>query len=402
MASKPAEQLVLQREAFKVLGINPAHKAILCLDGGGIRGIMTIQLLKRIEELTGKACHQIFDMVAGTSTGGIIAGLVASGKTASEIEALYDTFVRRVFRARIGGHQLLNPPKWTKADYRARLFEELGNKTLAQACEQNQIDLLITSHDVAEGEETFFSYLRGRTEQKNTYGSVPLRTVMEATMSAPTYFFPMERFVDGGVTTFNDPSLAAMMEAVEYGPEANDYQSDQITLMSFGTGCRTQFIEPANTADPPGLDSKFWLTWLMTESGNDSADMQSYLFRARKILRVDYRRFQISLDRKAVELIPDREISAPNVTRARTLHALDNRELSAIEMDNVDYFPVMKAIGQSMAEFICSTDSGNNCFMRDLTRPGKRSDWLVTRSGRPEDLKLMLSNPAWIDTVQDV
>src|SRR5450432_517190 len=76
-------------EAFKNLAIQPTHRAILCLDGGGIRGILTLQLLKALEAQAGAPCHQIFDMVAGTSTGAIIAGLIASGRSAVEIDELY-------------------------------------------------------------------------------------------------------------------------------------------------------------------------------------------------------------------------------------------------------------------------------------------------------------------------
>jgi Patatin len=51
-----------------------------------MRGILTIQLLKKLEEVAGIPCFDLFDMVAGTSTGGIIAGLIVKGLTATEIE----------------------------------------------------------------------------------------------------------------------------------------------------------------------------------------------------------------------------------------------------------------------------------------------------------------------------
>src|SRR5262249_35636786 len=161
--------------------------------GGGVRGIMTIQLLKELEEQAGAPCHQIFDMVAGTSTGGIIAGLIASGYTAVEIEGLYEKFLTKVFvRRGIFANQFTAPPASSKMSYRRILSETLRDQTLQQACDRTGLDLLITAHDVAEGEETFFSYLRERTPERNAYASVLLRAVMEATMSAPTYFTPLE------------------------------------------------------------------------------------------------------------------------------------------------------------------------------------------------------------------
>ena len=180
---------------------------------------LTIQLLKALEEQAGAPCYRIFDLFAGTSTGGIISGLVASGKTALEIEALYEKLVSKVFQRRdLFANQFVNPPAWSKASYRRLLKELLGDVSLQAACDGTGIDLLLTAHDVAEGEETFFSYLHERPAEKNRYGGVLLRAAMEATMSAPTYFNPLERFVDGGTTTYNNPTLAAVLEAVQYGP----------------------------------------------------------------------------------------------------------------------------------------------------------------------------------------
>lgn len=72
------------QSAFHRLGIPKNNRAILALDGGGIRGILTLQLLKALEEEAQAPCYEIFDMVSGTSTGGIIAGLIATKHTAAE------------------------------------------------------------------------------------------------------------------------------------------------------------------------------------------------------------------------------------------------------------------------------------------------------------------------------
>src|SRR5262249_58578335 len=129
--------------------------------------------------------------------------------------------------------------------------ELLGNVSLEDACKTTDLDLLITAHDVAEGEETFFSYLRERPASRNRYARVLLRGAMEATMSAPTYFRPLERFVDGGTTTYNNPVLAAVLEAVQYGARTTDMNA--LSVFSFGTGCRTQLIAPDQVPNPPGL-----------------------------------------------------------------------------------------------------------------------------------------------------
>jgi hypothetical protein len=384
------------QRAFARLRIPEKNRALLCLDGGGIRGIMTIQLLKELEQQAGAPCHQIFDMVAGTSTGGIIAGLVAAGRTAVEIDHLYRTFVTKVFTRRdLFASQFLNPPAWTKTRYRKILKETLGNVTLREVCDRTGIDFLITAHDVAEGEETFFSYLRERPE--NAYAGVLLRAVMEATMSAPTYFTPMERFVDGGTTTYNNPSLAALLEAVQYGPP--QYEVGRVTIFSFGTGCRTQLIAPEQVPHPPGPDVAFWLDWLMTESGNDASDMQSDLLRAARVTSgCDYRRFQISLDRVAMAKLPDLELGNIDATDANRLSELTDKELSSIELDNVAYFPVMQAIGEAYVEFLRRHAQASNrpLFSYDLIDDRGR-ELLVTRTGDVERIARQMSDPAFID-----
>ena len=94
-----------RKSALEKLKVPAGNKTILCLDGGGIRGILTIQLLKKLEETAGLPCFELFDMVAGTSTGGIIAGLIAKKYTALQIGGLYEELVGQVFHPRFLGNQ---------------------------------------------------------------------------------------------------------------------------------------------------------------------------------------------------------------------------------------------------------------------------------------------------------
>jgi len=386
------------KQAFDVLKIPSDNRALLCLDGGGIRGIMTIQLLRALEKRAGAPCHQIFDMVAGTSTGGIIAGLIASGRSADEIDDLYQKLVAKVFQRRdLFSSQFLDPPAWSKASYRRALKELLGDVTLAQTCAARGLDLLLTAHDVAEGEETFFSFLRERPAQGNTYGGVLLRAAMEATMSAPTYFTPMERFVDGGTTTYNNPALAAILEAVQYG--GGGYACGKLSVFSFGTGSRTQLISPEHVPNPKGLDTPFWLSWLLVESPNDASDMQSDLLRATKVLGgCDYRRFQISLDPTAVAKLPDLSLTDVHVTDANSLHELTEKELSTIQLDNVGYFPVMRAIGDAFVQFLDENArvTRRPMFGYDLVDE-RGKELLVTRTGDTTRIARQMGDPAWVD-----
>jgi hypothetical protein len=396
--SKPANGQGRQR-----IAIPENNRAILCLDGGGIRGIMTIQLLKRLEEIAGAPCHELFDMVAGTSTGGIIAGLIAAGKNALEIEDLYTKFVHLVFTNRsFYSSRFIDPPKYTKKHYRAILQSTLEDIRLSEACGRTGIDLLITSKDVAEGEETYFSCLRDADGKSNgAYNDVLLRAVMEATMSAPTFFTPLERFVDGGVTTYNNPTLAAITEAVRYGPSGK-YLANALTVMSFGTGYRCQFVKPAEVPNPPGIDAYFWLQWIMSEAGADASDMQSYFLRSGICAGLDYRRFQISLDRTAIGKLPNQSLSSDPHTPQQWLYDLTDEDLAGIELDDVKHFNVMRAIGAGIVAAMdqIAKAGGAKPFTVDLINPKTKSDLLVTREGDIERIKTQMSDPAWLDNFE--
>jgi len=132
-------------------------------------------------------------------------------------------------------------------------------------------------------------------------------------MSAPTYFYPFERFVDGGVTTHNNPSLGAFIEAISYSTnkdengkrKPSEYSLPNVTVYSFGTGATQHFIKPNRTLNPKGNDIKFWLDWLINETSEDASIVQENSFRSLIILnKVRYNRYQISPDSTAMRKLP--------------------------------------------------------------------------------------------------
>lgn len=392
--------------AFKKLKIDPLDRLILSLDGGGMRGILSIQLLKQLEKVAGIPCYELFDMVAGTSTGGIIAGLIVKGKTAQEIEALYEELIREVFHHRPIGNRFLNPPQYSKKKYRELLKELIGyNLTLEEACKINDVDLMITSRDMSAAEETFFtSFKQADGSYYGTYKDVLLRAVMESTMSAPTYFYPLERFVDGGVTTHNNPSLGAFIEAVSYSTPKDKnkkripsaYSIPNITVFSIGTGATQKFIKPMETLNPKGYDLKFWLDWLINETSEDASAVQENTFRSLMMQNsVVYRRFQISLDPPALKNLPNTDALDEKIYGSKWLWDLDENSLGSIDMADMTHFKLMQVIGQQMADFIMNSGNG---FTEDLAKDGK--DILVTFSGDIERIRKQMSDPEWLDGFQ--
>lgn len=383
-------------QAKKALGINVNNKAILCLDGGGMRGILTIQLLKQIESIANIPCYELFDMVSGTSTGGIMAGLIASGKTAIQIETLYVQLVTKVFQKRgIFAGRFIDSPAYDKVNYRSNLEAIIGDITLAQVCKQNNIDMMITSKDVTGNEETFFTcFNNSPTVQSGTYKDSLLRYVMEATMSAPTYFRPFERFIDGGTTAYNNPSMAAVMEAVCYGGKGK-YTADKLTVFSLGTGITVKSVTADTAANPQGLAAYFWLNYVMDESSQDASVTQIDFFRSGLMTGIDYRRFQISFDTQALRKIPNKDLSLTHEVQADSLHDLTDIELQGIAMDDVTKFDLVKLIGQSMTEYIMQS----NKFQKDLIDPKSQRDELVTAFGDVKAILQNMTNPAWENSV---
>jgi patatin-like phospholipase/acyl hydrolase len=397
--SMPAER----KKAFKKLNIDPSDRLILALDGGGMRGILTIQLLKKLEEVACIPCYDLFDMVAGTSTGGIIAGLVVRGLTAAEIEVKYDELIKEVFHKRPIGNRFINPPQYSKRRYRELLKDIIGDLTLQDACIIKDLDLMITSRDMSAAEETFFTaFKQADGTYHGTYKEVLLRAVMESTMSAPTYFYPLERFVDGGVTTHNNPSLGAFIEAISYStPKGEDgkrkpssYKLPNVTVYSFGTGATQHFIKPTKTLNPKGNDIKFWLDWLINETSEDASSVQENTFRSLMINNsVRYKRYQISLDPPAIKKLPNTDELDKKIYGSKWLWDLDEKSLAKIDMANLTHYPLMKIIGRQMAQYIMDS---KNAFKEDLVNENE-NDQLVTFSGDITRIRTQMSSAKWLD-----
>jgi len=387
----PFQDPAVRATARRNLNIPLGNRVIVSVDGGGMRGILALQLLKKVEEIAGAPVHQWADMVAGTSTGAIISGLIITGHTAGDIEQDYKDLVTKVLTKRnFLANRFLDPPAFDKKNYRVLLKGLVGDVTLQQAAAKTGLDLLITARDMTAGEETFFTCFNRKGAFEGTYKDVLLRAVMEATMSAPTYFLPFERFVDGGTTTFNNPTAAAVLEALCYGGEGK-YVEGKITVFSFGTGASQRFIQPQDTADPKGADVAFWLGYVMDETSKDASEMQMDLLRSGLLRKMDLRRYQISFDARALALLPN--------------NPLAGADPGVIDMADVSKMPLVAVIGQGMADYICPPAEQNlppakrkgNWFRRDLNDPETDRSPLVTAFGDIDAITRNLADPAWVD-----
>ncbi|MFL5819383.1 MAG: patatin-like phospholipase family protein [Solirubrobacteraceae bacterium] len=221
---------------------------ILSIDGGGIRGIIPTAVLAEVERRTGRATATLFDLIAGTSTGGVIAlALTAPGPggrprlSAAELLDLYveegpRIFSRSLLRTVLTLDGLLDE-RYSDAGLEAALRRYLGEARLADAL----TPVLVTAYALEERRPFLFKSRRAQVRPARDY---PMRVVARATSAAPTYFEPetvrSDRggavgLVDGGVCVVN-PAMSAYAEARRDGAEV-------ALLASLGTGQQTRPID---------------------------------------------------------------------------------------------------------------------------------------------------------------
>ena len=205
---------------------------ILSLDGGGVRGYLSILILEKLEKALNrilneeKVIAERFDLIAGTSTGGIIATALAIHKSAKEIREIYEQMMKVVFVPTAKG---LKKPKYNQKVLKKILKEIFDNKTLNDV----KTHLCITSVDIATSKPKFFKspYLEiyhQRADEK-------LVDIALATSAAPI-FFPLANtkhfhfLADGGLIA-NNPSMIAVLEGYKITKNF-----DKIKLLSIGTG----------------------------------------------------------------------------------------------------------------------------------------------------------------------
>jgi patatin-like phospholipase/acyl hydrolase len=186
---------------------------ILSLDGGGIKGVFSAAFLAAIEEDLGIRVQDHFDLIAGTSTGGIIALGLGLGLRPREILEFYLTQGPQIFPG-------IRPAKW----FQHWLLRKYGQKPLEDALRRCFKDarfgdskkrLVIPSYNI--GEDDVYVFRTAHSERLRRDYKIPAWKVGLATSAAPTFFPSMRgidrlRLIDGGVWA-NNPSMVAIIEA---------------------------------------------------------------------------------------------------------------------------------------------------------------------------------------------
>ncbi len=297
---------------------------ILSIDGGGIRGLIPARVLQEIENLTGRRIADLFDLVAGTSTGGILAlGLTKPGQaggpeySAADLVELYESEGPRIF-SRSAWHHLYALNNLAEERYDATGIEQVlgeyfGDSRLSEAL----TPLLVTSYDIERRAPYFFKSYRAADDPDR---DTSMAAAARATSAAPTYFEPhridipgtndYRALVDGGVFA-NNPTMCAYVEAKDLYPTAVDYH-----VVSIGTGQLTRRI-PIDEARGWGL--AMWAQPLLGVVFDGVSDTVDYQVRA--MCRTDtdvqpYHRLQVALTEGNDDMD---DVSATNLRALRVL-----------------------------------------------------------------------------------
>lgn len=264
---------------------------ILSLDGGGIRGLLASRLLERLGAKRSGWMGSI-DLLAGTSTGAILAAAIAAGLEPSVISRIYSERGREVFDETIW--DLTDVDRLVRADYRNKnlktvLAQTFGSRTLGDL----ERKVVISAFDLDSGEPTregvrswkpkFFHNFEepGSSDRDEQVVDVLMRSC-----AAPTYFPVYQGFVDGGVVA-NNPSMCALAQALH--DDTGGQHVSYIALLSVGTGANPRYLET--------LDGDWgyaqWLKPLVNivlEGGSGIAD-----YECRQILGSRYHRLNPTL-----------------------------------------------------------------------------------------------------------
>ncbi len=222
-----------------------ARFRILSIDGGGIRGVFPATYLADIESRLSTPLAAHFDLVVGTSTGGIIAIGLGLGVPASTLAALYRERGREVFGRPANALLRFIRPKYGNEGLVRCLRETFGDAQLgASACR-----LCVPSFDAVSGKAKVFK--TSHRPEFVTDWKLPAWKVAAATAAAPTYFpaFSVcegDAKLDGGIWA-NNPALVGLTEAFKLGTAPAD-----IDLLSIGTG-EVAFEMPSHAAARAGV-----------------------------------------------------------------------------------------------------------------------------------------------------
>lgn len=297
----------------------PSLKKVLAIDGGGIRGLIPAIMLAEIEKRTGRRIADLFDVVAGTSTGGLLAlGLTLPGLdgrprySAQDMVDLYWQEGSAIFssslRYRLMSVWGLAAPRYPSRSIESVLRSYFGQHRLKECLSH----VIVTAYEITQRETFFF---RSHRAGQNEAYDFAMADVARATSAAPSFFKPKQvRAGDGKVYTLVDGGLSvsnpAMAAYIDVKLRWNQPDCD-VLLLSLGTGEYKESYAYPKMKNWGMLESVVPLIEMMAQGGSEVTS-----FYAEQFLRQGcpdrYFRFQVDLQRNQIHL----DCVKPNNLRA--------------------------------------------------------------------------------------
>lgn len=254
---------------------------ILSIDGGGLRGVVPLTILKKVEAMTGKRITENFDLIAGTSTGGLIACAISVKDIQNDTQPLYT--LDKILNVYVERGKEIFPKKGRLSSSFSKVTDMFSPRYGTEGIERVFKDvlksyrmsdvlnhILISSYDLKNNSPLFF---KSREGKHNAEKNILLYDIARATSAGPTYLpsyelyypdneeNPFRNCIDGGVFV-NNPSLAALSEFSKnfkfYLPELEkekDIVYDEVYVLSVGTGSYSGQI---SNSDSKYKGALFW------------------------------------------------------------------------------------------------------------------------------------------------
>lgn len=233
-------------------------RQLLALGGGGFRGYFTAAVLERLERTADRPLREVFDVVAGTSVGGLIAAAIALGVPATEIRSALEQHGPRIFEA---GRRRLTPRalvRLFRSGYRseplANAIDAMLGEDAARPLSRIDTPLVLSAVDAGSGHAVL---LRSRGLAGVTESSpLALADALLATAAAPSYFPPhhtaLGTLVDGGLVA-NAPDLVVLTETMR----CLGTPLERLRVLSVGTASPVREPRRHRSGSRPGIAS--WL-----------------------------------------------------------------------------------------------------------------------------------------------
>lgn len=317
---------------------------ILCIDGGGLRGIVPLQFIKEIERITKEPIHKTFDLIAGTSTGGLLTialtlqdnESVETDKRKYELEEIENIYLnegkkifpqKNFFKKKTSILTKLFSPEFNTKNFDAVLNKYFSDERISKCLRP----IFITSYNIHRNIPIYFT---SRDALTSLDKNVKLKEVCRATSAAPTYFpsyelnFNTENLmcIDGGII-MNNPSLGALVEVLGnkdykfYKIDNKMLSLEDICVLSLGTGYSANLM---NVKKVKLWGTIKWIRPIIDISLGGASKIAhkqiSTIFKASGVEK-NYLRLDIDIDKKYSEMSDSRD---------STLTYLKNQTLSQV------------------------------------------------------------------------